>query len=203
MIASRGVAEKARVSGDAARGVAAPFLSPPGGVCRSSCTSGRYLTKAISRHIPPSIPCIGPNGLSTLFEGKSPLRAVIFVGSGCGIALKRRSSRNTRRRTMLLRQDWLEDLSTRGKTQPNGGEFRSKTRRSTLEGLKVAEIGQPRSPLSGDYPWNIVETPIRATSCRAHYLGLYRRTLIEIIQQRIDTPDISNTTWIVRVKSRE
>jgi len=62
---------------------------------------------------------------------------------------------------MLLRQDWPEDLSTRAKTQPNGGEFRSETRRSTLEGLKVAGIGQPRSPLSGDYPWNIVETPLR------------------------------------------
>jgi len=67
---------------------------------------------------------------------------------------------------MLLRQDWLEDLSTRGKTQQNGGEFRSETRRSTLEGLKVAEIGQPRSPLSGDYPWNIVETPHRRRCTR-------------------------------------
>jgi len=75
-------------------------------------------------------------GLSTLFEGKSPLRAIIFVGSVFGITLKRRSSQNTRRRTMLLRQDWLEDLSTRAKTQPNGGEFWSETRRSTLEGFE-------------------------------------------------------------------
>jgi len=57
--------------------------------------------------------------------------------------------------TLTFSRGWAQIT----KTQQNGGEFRSKTRRSTLEGLKVAEIGQPRSPLSGDYPWNIVETP--------------------------------------------
>jgi len=81
MIASRGVAEKARVSGDAARGVAAPFLSPPGGVCRSSCTSGRYLTKAISRHIPPSIPCIAATATGTLCN-LPPVSRVIPLSEG-------------------------------------------------------------------------------------------------------------------------
>jgi len=91
-------------------------------------------------------------GLSTLFKGKSPLRAVISVGSVLGTVLERRSSRNTRRSMMFLRRVWVEYRSTRAKTPPNGGKFQSETRRITQEGMRVAGLERSHWPLSGDYP---------------------------------------------------